>query len=157
MTEAMKKFWGKYREFIAYIIVGAATTLIAVGVYFLAWKMIGIAFVATAVSWCVAVVFAFFANKFAVFRSGSMCPRTVTREFLLFVGCRAGTLLFDMFFLYVTVDFLAHTSFASSWPAGYSRMHALVMKGADEVIGAVVNYWFGKFWIFVKKGNAAHD
>ncbi len=156
----------KYREIIRYLIVGVLTTALSMAVYFSLFYFLEKSSVAhyagriaTVVSWVVAVLFAFFANKLAVFKSRSMAPGVFWREFLLFCTCRAATLAFDFAFIWVTVDYLAYTDWAKEWYPQYAALHGYLMKLVDEFFVTVFNYVISKFWIFTRKKGAAdaHD
>lgn len=157
----MLPFLKKYQEIIRYLVVGVLTTVLSMGCYFLLFYLLErgswnhyAGRIATVVSWVVAVIFAFFANKLAVFKSRSMAPGVFWREFLLFFGCRAATLAFDFAFIWVTVDHLAYTDWASGWDPQYAAFHGYLMKLADEFFVTVFNYVISKFWIFAKKREA---
>lgn len=162
----MLSFLKKYQEIIRYLVAGVLTTVLSMTVYFLLFYLLergSLAHyagrLATVVSWFVAVLFAFFANKLAVFKSRSMAPGVFWREFFLFFGCRAVTLAFDFAFIWVTVDHLAYTDWAKEWFPQYAALHGYLMKLVDEFFVTVFNYVISKFWIFAqKRGTAnAHD
>ncbi|MCQ2353043.1 MAG: GtrA family protein [Victivallaceae bacterium] len=159
----MLSFLKKYQEIIRYLIVGVLTTALSMAVYFFLFYLLGkgslahcAGRLATVVSWVVAVLFAFFANKLAVFKSRSMAPGVFWREFLLFFGCRAATLAFDFAFIWVTVDFLAYTAWAQMWDPHYAALHGYLMKLVDEFFVTVFNYVISKFWIFAQKRVSAN-
>ena len=70
----------KYKEIIMYLIFGVMTTAVSLLVYSLAVKLFSFGITAaSAVSWVIAVSFAFVTNKLFVFESRS-------RPYLLFLG-----------------------------------------------------------------------
>ncbi len=76
------KFYDRHkdriREIIRYVIVGVATTVVSIGVYWLCNKIFTFRYgyaVSNAVSWIAAVTFAFFANRKIVFRFLQDCQK----------------------------------------------------------------------------------
>ena len=79
------------RESVTYIIFGVLTTAVDWITYTILWRMGADYRVSTALSWAAAVLFAFVTNKLFVFRSFSMNPVRLWREFASFVTARAAT------------------------------------------------------------------
>ncbi|MDO4487554.1 MAG: GtrA family protein [Eubacteriales bacterium] len=84
------------RETIVYVIVGVLTTLVDYVVYMLlneSLKMGGMVVersstIAQAVSWAVAVLFAYITNKVFVFRNRNFKPSYLVRELVAFLAAR---------------------------------------------------------------------
>ncbi len=122
--------------FIRYCIVGAAATLLETGLYMLLYEKLGIYnVVSTFVAWFLTVLFAFLTNKYFVYRSNS--GEKVIKELLSFFSCRIGTGIFNLVWMYVTVDLLDWTP--------------LVMKLLSALMVGIINYLVGKVMIFKKK------
>ena len=122
--------------FIRYCIVGAAATLLETGLYMLLYEKLGIYnVVSTFVAWFLTVLFAFLTNKYFVYRSNS--GEKVIKELLSFFSCRIGTGIFNLVWMYVTVDLLDWTT--------------LVMKLLSALMVGIINYLVGKVMIFKKK------
>ena len=104
-----KKFSGKTKEIIMYLIFGVATTLVRwitqwvftsifenalpkeeITIWFLKYDSTGV-FVATLLSWLAAVIFAFVTNKLWVFESKSWKPSIAIKELWQFFLSRAIT------------------------------------------------------------------
>ena len=98
----MKNLWTKYKEIIMYLIFGVATTLVR---WITQWIFSAlfenilpkepidwwifhydstVVFVATLISWTLAVIFAYVTNKLWVFESKSWKPSIAIREFWQF-------------------------------------------------------------------------
>lgn len=138
----LNKIWGKFvnRETISYVITGVMTTLVDWGSYAL-MRRAGIDYrLATAGSWAAAVLFAYVTNKFFVFRSMSLHPKTVWKEFVSFVLCRVATGLFTLVAMMVMVD-------------GMGIKQDFICKVITSVISLVLNYLFSKLFIFKKRSE----
>lgn len=139
----MKKLLEKYREFIAYTLFGAGTVAVDVALYSLTVGPLGIR-LANAVGWCGAVLFAFFTNKYFVFRTGNQGGLAFWREFAEFVAGRLLSLAVEV----VGVDALVKR--------GMNRPILGITGGvAKVVITAVVillNYLLSKFIVFRARG-----
>lgn len=134
--EIVRELFKKYREQISYLFFGGMTTLVNWGTYAL---MTGVAesmnkSLANAVAWLAAVLFAFFTNKFFVFRHKS--DEHILREFLTFFGARvlSGFVEVGVFSLFVE---LLHWN---DW----------LVKIAISVFVVIANYVLSKFLIFKK-------
>lgn len=126
-------------EIVRYLIVGGLTTVVSLGVYYgcvLTFlnpdKALELQ-AANILSWIAAVTFAFFANKFFVFRSGNA---HVLKEAGAFFTARIGTLLMDMAIMFIGVTVL-----------GYSDK---IMKLLVQVVVTIANYVFSKVFVFRK-------
>lgn len=124
-------------DLILYLIVGVLTTLLNGLVYWISMKC-GIPNVpSTVIAWIIAVLFAFWANKWIVFSSRNLDFRFVLREMMQFFGFRLGTGVLDVAIMYVTVDQL--------------HWHPLLMKLISDFIVTVINFVASKFYIFAKR------
>ena len=119
-------------ELTAYVIVGVLTT----GVYFVSYailKWIGINYmVNSCLSWIAAVLFAFFANKYFVFRS--MRASDLIQEMLRFFSARIVTLLIDLLVTWSCIELL--------------RIGEWKTKIFSQIIVMVLNYLFSKLFVF---------
>lgn len=126
------------REGVAYLIFGILTTvvdyLISNGLYY-GFSVSSI--VSQTAGWAAAVIFAFVTNKWWVFKSYTLKPLEVWREFQVFVACRVATLLFSLLAVWVLVDFLG--------------MEFFIGKILISAVVVVLNYVFSKILIFTKK------
>jgi putative flippase GtrA len=132
--------WKKFVnwETVSYLITGILTTLVDWITYAIMRKT-GIDYrIATAGAWAAAVLFAFVTNKFLVFRSMSLHPKKVWKEFASFVACRVATGLFTLAAMMVLVD-------------GMGIKQDFICKVITSVISLVLNYLLSKLFIFRKK------
>ena len=122
--------------FIRYCIAGAAATLLETGLYMLFYEVMGIPNVISVfVAWFLTVLFAFLTNKYFVYRTPGR--KDILKELLSFFSCRIGTGVFNLLWMFITVDLL------SLWP--------LLMKLLSALVVGIINYLVGKMMIFKKK------
>ena len=126
----------KYREIIVYVFVGGLTTLanwITYALLTFGFDSINLSF-ANTVAWAVSVIFAFFANKFIVFKHEN--GEHILREFLTFLGARVLSGLFEIGGFALLVDLLHF----NDW----------LVKIGIAVFVVIANYVLSKFLIFKK-------
>lgn len=127
-----KKLFGQARELTAYIIVGVLTTVVYFATYAV-FKYFGTNYmVNSCLSWIAAVLFAFFANKYVVFRS--MGASDLLREMIRFFAARVVTLLMDLFITWFCIELLS----VGEWTT----------KLFSQVVVMVLNYLFSKLYVF---------
>ncbi len=125
----------KYRDFFVYMIYGAMATIINAGIYALLFQVVQISNVSsTIIAWIITLIFAFFTNKFFVYRSDEKRIKFVIKEFYQFFLCRALSGIFDVLFMYITVDILS--------------LHPILMKLIAALFVGLINYYGGKLIIF---------
>jgi putative flippase GtrA len=87
----------RFRELARYAVVGGLTTLVDMGVFALTTEFTNLTDDAgNAISIITAILFAYAANKFAVFRSRSAGARDLVLEFVKFVGARLITMALEV-------------------------------------------------------------
>lgn len=133
--EILRELYKKYREQITYLFFGGMTTLVNWVTYAL---LTGFSedmnkSLANAIAWGAAVLFAFFTNKFFVFRHKS---EHIFREFLTFFGARALSGLVEIGGFALFVDVIGF----NDW----------IVKIAIAVFVVIANYVLSKFLIFKK-------
>ena len=122
--------------FIRYCLVGALATALETGLYMLFYEVMGIPNVISVfVAWFLTVLFAFLTNKYFVYRTPGR--KDILKELLSFFSCRIGTVVFNLLWMFITVDLL------SLWP--------LLMKLLSALVVGIINYLVGKMMIFKKK------
>ena len=127
-----------HKDFFIYCIFGAMATLVNMGSYELLYAKAGLANTPSVViAWFLAVTFAFFTNKFIVFKNRGMKAIQVVRELAMFYSARFSTGVIDVVFMFITVDLL-------TFPP-------LVCKFLSNIIQGIINYLAGKLIIFRKK------
>ena len=128
----------RYKELLLYVIFGGLTTLVNILTYLLCTKLLHVALVpANLTAWILSVLFAYVTNKLFVFESKAWSGRLLLREFVSFVGARIVSGLFDMAFLYVTVE--------------YFHIWDVPMKIVSNILVIVMNFVFSKLIVFRKK------
>ena len=143
----IKSLFYKYREIIVYLIFGVLTTLVDWAVDIPLHKFAHFpAIVSATVAWIAAVAFAFFTNKPIVFRSLDWSARVVIPELLKFVGCRIGSGIFGIGFMFLTVDLTGIGDTIYFW----FITHHMAMKVVSSVFVIIFNY-IGSKLLFQKK------
>lgn len=130
----------KYREIIVYLIVGVLTTIISLLTYYIcvftfldpnnAFELQ----VANIISWCFAVVFAYFTNRKYVFQSKNA---NILKEGISFSLSRVITLVIDMLLMFLLV---------TTW-----KFNDKISKLIVQVVVTVGNYIISKFFVFNKR------
>lgn len=139
----LHKIWAKCvnYETISYLICGCLTTAVDFGVYGF-FRGIGLSVgLSQALSWMVAVVFAYGVNKLVVFRNFYMHPSYMAREAGAFVAARA----FSGTVTWILMVVMVHLG------GDRGMIYELFCKFIVSVINMVLNYVFSKLWIFKKK------
>lgn len=132
----------KYEEVINYLFIGVCTTVISLLVYYTCVLTLFnpdnpvLLQCANIISWIIAVVFAYFANRKVVFKSKN---KNIKNEVSKFVSARVVTLLIDMAFMWLTVSLL-----------GFNDK---IMKIISNIIIVILNYVFSKLFVFIKEAK----
>lgn len=127
----------KYREQLAYLVVGVCTTLINYVIYAVLTEDMRLHYIASnVIGWIAAVAFSYFANGKWVYRSTG---RRGWQEAGEFVFSRLFSLGLETALLFLLVDFL--------------RMDKLIAKLGVAVVVVVVNYLTGLL-VFKRKKKA---
>lgn len=119
---------------------GVFTTIVNYACYFLLTRVLHLDdLVANAISWVVAVAFAYITNRIWVFESKATGAGPVFKEIGEFVLARLFTLGLEELMLWVFVDILGAND--------------LLIKIIASVVTVILNYVFSKFIIFKKPGK----
>ena len=139
-----KELFAKYKEVIMYLVFGALTTIVSWGTYALFVRGIGINIsVGNALSWICAVTFAFFTNKFFVFRSKEIKPSVFFKELVSFFSARIVTGAIEIVGVPLLVKLgLNQTIFGTE---------GMLSKIIVSVLVVILNYVFSKLIVFRKK------
>lgn len=130
----------KYRELIAYVIVGGMTTVVSMALYYgSTWTFLDGSDalqvqIANVISWVGAVAFAYVTNRVFVFQSHNTA---VFREIVSFVSSRVLTLLLDMGCMWLLVTALG--------------VDHRIAKLVSMVLVTVGNYVISKLLVFKKE------
>jgi len=136
MGEKVQAFAARYREQLAYLVVGAMTTLVNYVFYALLTNAAGLHYLASNIAaWIAAVIFSYFANGRWVYRSTS---RRGLREAASFVLSRVFSLGLETLSLFLLVSLL-----------GVDKLAAKLLVA---VLVVIVNYLTGLLVFKRKKG-----
>lgn len=125
----------KYRSFILYAFFGVCTTLVNIIVYYICSYVLNLStIISTAISWFLAVLFAYVTNREWVFESHVSNTKEVTKEITSFFSCRLLTGLLDIGIMYICVDIL-------NW-------NDMIIKMISNILVIVLNYVASKLIIF---------
>ncbi|MCH5249258.1 MAG: GtrA family protein [Lachnospiraceae bacterium] len=141
MKALFKLIWGiykKYEEGINYLIFGFLAFVLNYFLFYVFNDLIHTGYLAaTAISWVLTVIFAYWTNHAFVFKSKNSGLSSLSKEFVSFVGARIATLLLEMFIMFLMVDL-----------AGFNEY---IAKLIAQVVVIVTNYILSKIWIFTDK------
>ena len=141
MKNEVKKNKRDYGEIIRYLFIGGMTTVISLVIYYaLTYTILDAKVplelqIANIIQWIGAVTFAYFTNKYFVFRDKSKSKTSVIK----FFSSRIVTLLMEMLLMFI---FVTKLSFNDK-----------IMKIIVQVIVIVGNYVLSKFFVFNKKNS----
>ncbi|GEL67996.1 GtrA family protein [Marinilactibacillus psychrotolerans] len=143
MMKWLKDQYTKYNEVISYLFFGVLATIVNIGIFYFFDTLLNTPYlIANGLSIIGAILFAFFTNKKYVFKSNTTSKEESFREFILFVGFRLASGVFDMLSMYILVSLLT--------------VDTNISKILTQFIVVVVNYVFSKVFIF-KQEEGEHD
>lgn len=148
MINKVKVLYKKYKEIINYVIVGGLTTVVSIGSFYLArvllFKSNSQLDIQTSniISWILAVLFAFFANKKYVFESKKR-GKAQFIEMIKFYLSRLSTLIIEMICMWILT--------------GLIKIDDKISKLLVQFIVMILNYVFSKLFVFKKDKNKAKD
>lgn len=153
MPKSIQKLWYDHESVWMYIIVGGLTTVVSLIFQVLPtalFNQLHVAgwlntFLATTISWIVAVTFAFFTNKKYVFKSGTHTKAAFWREFVMFYSAR-----FVTYFLELAMMELGNHFFATV-NGKIVTWRSFMVKIAAQVVILILNYLFSKLVVFKKR------
>ena len=142
MIKRIFEIYKKNKEIINYLIVGALTTFIALGAYYICvftflnpQKPIELQ-TANIISWVSGVIFAYITNRKFVFESKE---QNILRESIKFTSSRLVTLALDMIIMWLGVTIL--------------KANDKIIKLLSQVVVIVGNYILSKIFVFKKGEN----
>ena len=141
MINRVKELYLKYKEIINYVIVGGLTTVVSIASFYIVRFFILTANnqlhiqIATIISWILAVLFAFFANKKYVFESKKKGKGKLIEMIKFFIS-RLTTLLIEMISMWILTSPLS--------------INDKISKIIVQFIILVLNYLFSKLFVFKK-------
>ncbi len=127
------------REVIMYLIFGVLTTAIDFIVFYCAYNFLHIdEMIATAIAWCVAVIFAYVTNRIFVFESKENEKNGILREIGLFLSARLLSLGISELIVFVIMKLLGFDG----------KLGSIVTKLVCSVVVVIFNYFASKLVIF---------
>ncbi|MFD1317216.1 GtrA family protein [Loigolactobacillus zhaoyuanensis] len=140
LINSTKKLLIKNIALINYIFFGVLTTAVNLGVFWLASSQLHLYYLlANLVAWFLSVVFAFFTNKYFVFKSRTTGLLPFLKEFLLFLWMRVLSGVFDMGSMFVMVSMI--------------KIDDVIAKVLTQFVIVILNYTFSKAVIFKDRGT----
>ena len=131
----MINIYKKYKSIINYLFFGISSTIINIVTYQLCYKIFEIKNIpSNIIAWIITILFAFITNKLWVFKNDVNDFKGIFKEFVVFIGCRILTGIFDMIIMYIGVDLLSFNS--------------LIIKMLSNIIVIILNFIFSKLIIF---------
>lgn len=127
------------REIALYLVFGLLTTAIAIGTYGVFLHLGLHYFLATSLSWLLAVSFAFVTNRGMVFKSKTKGRKAVLSEALAFFSSRVGTWFIETLGLIVLIDILI--------------VDQMVSKYLMSILVIILNYILSKVFVFKNPKN----
>jgi putative flippase GtrA len=130
-----RNFYKKCRELISYGIIGGMVTLLNIALYAFFVNILSLHYLmSTAAAFVLATLFAFFGNKYIVFRSGK---KDFASEMIVFFVLRLLMGILDFSIMYVSVDWL--------------KLNDFIMKIISDIVVIIGNYLCSKFLVFREK------
>ncbi len=141
----MKKLWnvcwGIYKEHeegMNYLIFGFLAFLLNYVLYYLFSSVLHVHYMAaTALSWLLTVVFAYWTNRTFVFKSKNKSAQSLGKEFVSFIGARIATEFLELGLMFAMVT--------------VAGINEYISKFICQVIVILANYFLSKLWIFKEK------
>jgi putative flippase GtrA len=125
------------KEIISYLFFGVLTTIVNFVAYFILTDIFSMHYtIATAISWLLAVLFAFITNKIYVFKTKGTLS-SIIKELISFIFFRILSLGLDLGLMIILVSTL--------------KLDDLFSKIVVNIVIVIVNYALSKFVIFTKK------
>ena len=139
MNDRIREFIITHLDFLVYCVFGAMATAVNMLGYELLYAHIGLAnTISVALSWFLAVTFAFFTNNFIVFRvKGRKNRHGIISALLYFYLCRAGSGVLDVVIMFIAVDVL--------------DLNHTLWKFISNLAMGICNYLAGRLFIFAKE------
>jgi len=130
------KMYHKYEAILKYLFFGVCTTIVNFIVHFSCLAVVNNVYLATSVSWAVAVFFAYLTNRILVFKSDAKGFAQILGEVSKFVGFRVASLGMEEGIMFVMVGLLS--------------LNGVYVKVFAQILVILANYIFSKVFIFKK-------
>lgn len=132
-------FYKKNKSVFLYLFFGGLTTVVSIGsfvvcnMFFLINELIS-----NAISWILAVTFAYITNRIWVFNSNAK-GKSIVREVVTFFSGRFTTFIVEEIILFIFITLLS--------------FNGLVVKTLAQIFVLVSNYFISKVFVFSEKKN----
>jgi len=137
INEFIACLYVKLEEIILYLVVGVLTTVVSVLSYAMLAKVFGIPYmVSTVLSWIIAVLFAYVANKLVVFKTKLNTKKELLKEIYEFFKYRIVSLIMEVGLMYLMVSIM--------------DINDVISKIVINIVVIIANYIFSKLFIFKK-------
>ena len=163
----MRKYLTKYREIIVYIIAGVLTTIVYYITRFATHIFSDNSVFCACVAQVVSIIFAFFINKYWVFRSKYKSFKTMLIEMVKFAFGRSAMFVFDLLMAFIFIELnkdffisLMHLESLNydnfffrlfgTFIGTPSLLYEFCVTTVTQIIIVIVNYLFSKFFVFKK-------
>jgi len=147
--DAIKALLQKYREILAYLIVGGLTTAVEWVVYLPITRVAHVpVFPSQVISVIAAVLFAYAANKIVVFRSHCPTRKAFFKEMASFFGSRAVTIFLQIGGFWLCEEIILPRYADNPLILEYGD---IFIKGFISVAVIILNYIFSKLFVFRNK------
>lgn len=133
----IKGLMKKYKEIILYLIFGALTTAVSIGVFALTEYLEIHELIGNIISWVIAVMFAFFTNRIWVFESRTDSVKSFFKQLLLFCFFRLFTFFVEEFIIFIFITIL--------------KFNSILIKVIAQVLVIILNFILSKLIVFKKK------
>lgn len=141
------------KETISYLIVGLSSTVVNYGTFFILYELMfnkGHVLFSNTVSFTIATLCAFFANKYFVFKDEKE-NKSILKQLISYFSTRLLVFALEQVGLYISEHFF-HTSTIIVYAfAHYDLDATTVVKVVLSAIAGIINYLVAKFVIFRKK------
>ncbi|MBP9996406.1 MAG: GtrA family protein [Lachnospiraceae bacterium] len=150
----MKKLFALYKKFqeiIDYLFWGVAAFVLSMILFWVFVNKLGwIEWIANIIDWIIVVIFAFFTNKFFVFRSKSSSLIDFCKEFISFTVARLATLGLEEVIIIVGCNIFGFNS--QSYHLSFID-DGTIVKLFAQVLVIITNYVLSKLIVFRKPKN----
>lgn len=140
MKEKLCSYYQRYKTFILYACYGIPPTIISFGGYFLLIELICFpAYLASAISWSIALMISFILYRKFVFHSVATTIKEICYEFVRFTSIRITSGLMETGLVWLFIDVM--------------HLHRGIFKVLASFLSALFNYIISKWFVFKRNAN----
>lgn len=131
-------FYKKYKEVLLYLFFGGLAFLVSIGSYGFCNISLGInELIANAISWILAVVFAFATNRIWVFQAPTNTFGDFVKQMAAFFSGRVVTFVIEEIILLIFITWL--------------HLSSMPVKVVAQLVVIILNYIISKWFVFKKE------